>query len=161
MSLWPAGLKTCQKERLAALAWSGSAPAGVFVPQCTNDGEYKLSQCAPSGDYCWCVDQNGKPIPRTLSTDKIGCADTGLSLLTLNKPYLTPIITDFVKYCPIGKRKQEEPLMNIGFIKEFWKFRYTLNERQLTAWLYPILYFDPLFSRQFDWMSTWETLCCW
>ena len=84
-----AGLKTCQKERLAALAWGGSAPAGVFVPQCTNDGEYKLSQCVPSGDYCWCVDQNGKAIPRTLSTDKKGCADTGLSLLTFNKPYFS------------------------------------------------------------------------
>ena len=88
VSLWAAGLKRCQKERLAALAWSGSAPAGVFVPQCTNDGEYKLAQCAPSGDYCWCVDQNGKPIPRTRSSDKISCADTGLSLLTL-------LITEF------------------------------------------------------------------
>ena len=76
--LHKAGLKPCQKERLASLAWSGSASPGRFVAQCKNDGEFKPVQCTPSGDFCWCVDENGKPIPRTRSTGKIFCTDKGL-----------------------------------------------------------------------------------
>ncbi|XP_022806051.1 uncharacterized protein LOC111343164 [Stylophora pistillata] len=70
-----AGLKRCQKERLAALALRGTVPPNAFVPHCKNDGEFKPVQCAPTGDECWCVDRNGRPIPRTMSTGQLSCAD--------------------------------------------------------------------------------------
>lgn len=34
------------------------------MPKCRSDGNYALVQCLPSGG-CWCVDPQGKPIPKT------------------------------------------------------------------------------------------------
>ncbi|XP_059096724.1 SPARC-related modular calcium-binding protein 2-like isoform X2 [Tigriopus californicus] len=37
----------------------------MFVPVCHEDGSYAEVQCHYSTGYCWCVNEDGKPIPRT------------------------------------------------------------------------------------------------
>ena len=39
--------------------------AGVFIPDCDDDGFYKRLQCHGSKGECWCVDRNGHEIPQT------------------------------------------------------------------------------------------------
>ncbi|VDP06242.1 unnamed protein product [Soboliphyme baturini] len=41
---------------------NGSA---IFIPECEPDGTYSVVQCHRSTGYCWCVTNNGKPIPGT------------------------------------------------------------------------------------------------
>ena len=47
----------------------------MFVPRCKQDGRYEEVQC--HGGECWCVDQNGKKIPKTNSTEPIKCPASG------------------------------------------------------------------------------------
>ncbi|XP_071963975.1 papilin-like isoform X2 [Antedon mediterranea] len=49
--------KHCPQSRQNALI---SQPYGVYIPQCTSDGDYVKVQCH-SGD-CWCVNDNGEDI---------------------------------------------------------------------------------------------------
>lgn len=51
----------CLASRTYALAHRKTSK---FVPKCRSDGNYALVQCLPSGG-CWCVDPQGKPIPKT------------------------------------------------------------------------------------------------
>ena len=70
-----AGLTKCQKMRHTALAWTGQPPPGRFVPQCDKTGRYEPVQC--QGSYCWCVDENGREIPRTHIKGKTDCGVPG------------------------------------------------------------------------------------
>ncbi|KAJ7987342.1 hypothetical protein DPEC_G00325490 [Dallia pectoralis] len=38
---------------------------GQYVPTCDSQGAYEATQCHGSIGQCWCVDRNGKEIPRT------------------------------------------------------------------------------------------------
>ncbi|XP_065054572.1 uncharacterized protein LOC135683288 isoform X1 [Rhopilema esculentum] len=38
---------------------------GVFVPKCTEKGDFESVQCHPSTGYCWCVDRDGEEIAHT------------------------------------------------------------------------------------------------
>ncbi|XP_071963649.1 SPARC-related modular calcium-binding protein 2-like isoform X2 [Antedon mediterranea] len=57
----------CQAERESSIsvAAGSSSTNGVFIPQCNLDGTYSSTQCHSSFNYCWCVDDLGKPIPGT------------------------------------------------------------------------------------------------
>lgn len=51
------GLKNCvyERERLAV-----SGVAGIALPECDQEGNYKPVQCSYGWDLkCWCADQNG------------------------------------------------------------------------------------------------------
>lgn len=50
---------------------------GVFVPRCKSDGRYEEVQCQESSGECWCVDQNGKEILRTRTTQPVKCPVSG------------------------------------------------------------------------------------
>ena len=49
----------------------------LFVPRCKLDGRYEAVQCQSSSGECWCVDQNGKEILKTRSTELIKCPVKG------------------------------------------------------------------------------------
>ncbi|XP_077995936.1 SPARC-related modular calcium-binding protein 1-like isoform X3 [Glandiceps talaboti] len=36
---------------------------GLFIPDCNDDGSYRQVQCHTGTGYCWCVTNQGKPIP--------------------------------------------------------------------------------------------------
>ncbi|XP_076008480.1 nidogen-2 [Genypterus blacodes] len=38
----------------------GHAVAGIFIPQCDANGEYRSLQCHGSTGHCWCVDDRGQ-----------------------------------------------------------------------------------------------------
>lgn len=72
-----AGLTHCQKERQLALAWTGKAASGRFVPSCNVEGRYIQVQCEKHSGYCWCVDENGREIPRTQTRGTPDCRNPG------------------------------------------------------------------------------------
>ena len=74
-----AGLTKCQKMRHAALAWTGQPPPGRYVPQCDVNGRFHAVQCQDSTGYCWCVDTDGKEIPRTHVKGKPSCSVPGMT----------------------------------------------------------------------------------
>ncbi|KAM4710680.1 nidogen-2 isoform 2-T2 [Anableps anableps] len=43
----------------------GRPPAGAYVPQCDENGQYRQLQCHSSTGYCWCVDSRGAERPGT------------------------------------------------------------------------------------------------
>ncbi|TRY78327.1 hypothetical protein TCAL_15354, partial [Tigriopus californicus] len=55
----------CVEERSQALKNSNASGIPMFVPVCHEDGSYAEVQCHYSTGYCWCVNEDGKPIPRT------------------------------------------------------------------------------------------------
>ncbi|XP_048581312.1 uncharacterized protein LOC5512067 isoform X7 [Nematostella vectensis] len=60
-----AGLSKCQVDRQLALGGSNSGLKGKLPPKCRPDGSYEEVQCDRKLGECWCVDQNGKEVPRT------------------------------------------------------------------------------------------------
>lgn len=72
-----AGLKPCQISRLASLAWAGTPSPGRYLPKCREDGSFRRVQCERFTGFCWCVDENGKEIPRTYSKGQPLCEETG------------------------------------------------------------------------------------
>lgn len=50
---------------------------GNFVPQCKLDGQYEAVQCQGSNGECWCVDQDGKEISGTRTTQALKCPVSG------------------------------------------------------------------------------------
>ncbi|XP_022090969.1 SPARC-related modular calcium-binding protein 1-like isoform X2 [Acanthaster planci] len=57
------GLTKCQTEQAASRMRAMTSTEGVFVPQCEEDGSFSKVQCHQSFGYCWCVTEDGKPIP--------------------------------------------------------------------------------------------------
>ena len=53
----------CLEERDQALKASNSSGIPIFVPVCHPDGSYVDVQCHYGTGYCWCVNQDGKPVP--------------------------------------------------------------------------------------------------
>ena len=53
----------CLEERDQALKASNSSGIPIFVPVCHSDGSYVDVQCHYGTGYCWCVSQDGKPVP--------------------------------------------------------------------------------------------------
>ncbi|XP_033636141.1 SPARC-related modular calcium-binding protein 1-like isoform X2 [Asterias rubens] len=56
-------LSKCQAEQAASRIQAQTSTEGVFVPQCEDDGSFSKIQCHQSFGYCWCVAEDGKPIP--------------------------------------------------------------------------------------------------
>lgn len=50
------------------------AMPGAFVPQCEENGDFKLMQCWRSTGYCWCVYRNGTEVPETRTRAKLDCS---------------------------------------------------------------------------------------
>ncbi|XP_048455802.1 uncharacterized protein nid2a isoform X1 [Rhincodon typus] len=55
------------RDRLQAeLSLRGSQPlAGVYIPQCDEEGNFRPLQCHGSTGHCWCVDERGQEIRGT------------------------------------------------------------------------------------------------
>ncbi|GIY17534.1 SPARC-related modular calcium-binding protein 1 [Caerostris extrusa] len=63
---------------------------GVFVPQCREDGSYAEVQCHRSTGYCWCVDEDGKPVRgSSIQNERPKCDQKGTLLCR------TPSKTEF------------------------------------------------------------------
>eukprot|EP00095_Tigriopus_kingsejongensis_P004208 maker-scaffold208_size258758-snap-gene-1.32 protein:Tk04208 transcript:maker-scaffold208_size258758-snap-gene-1.32-mRNA-1 annotation:"sparc-related modular calcium-binding protein 1-like" len=64
----------CIDERQQALKTSNESGIPIFVPVCHLDGSYVEVQCHYGTGYCWCVNNDGKPIPRTsIRYDRPNC----------------------------------------------------------------------------------------
>ncbi|XP_072018955.1 SPARC-related modular calcium-binding protein 1-like isoform X2 [Amphiura filiformis] len=59
----PVEKSRCLTERAATQQLAETSTAGVFIPQCNPDGSYATVQCHVSFGYCWCVTEDGRPIP--------------------------------------------------------------------------------------------------
>ncbi|KAE8278631.1 Nidogen-2 [Larimichthys crocea] len=53
------------RESVQTTSPEGYPIAGVFVPQCDDNGQYIPLQCHGSTGYCWCVQNNGQEIAGT------------------------------------------------------------------------------------------------
>ena len=62
----------CQAHRDRVLGYTEVAPAGTFVPTCTENGEYDTVQCQRRTE-CWCVYTNGEEIPDTRQMGRPTC----------------------------------------------------------------------------------------
>ena len=74
----------CLEEREQALKTSNESGIPIFVPVCKENGQYVDIQCHQGTGYCWCVNLDGKPVPRSSTKyKKPNCRKTGkLSLKT-------------------------------------------------------------------------------
>ena len=55
----------CLQQRLNALKTTNETGIPIFVPVCKSDGSYVEVQCYYGTGYCWCVNQEGTPVPGT------------------------------------------------------------------------------------------------
>jgi len=53
----------CFEDKSSALRTGDESGIPIFVPECNTDGSYKQVQCHKGTGYCWCVNQDGKPVP--------------------------------------------------------------------------------------------------
>jgi len=64
----------CQRKNQEALSKPNQ---NRFLPRCKSDGRYEEVQCQSSSGECWCVDQEGKEIPRTRTAKILKCPVIG------------------------------------------------------------------------------------
>ena len=55
----------CLQQRQNALKTTNETGIPIFVPVCKQDGSYVEVQCYYGTGYCWCVNQEGTPVPGT------------------------------------------------------------------------------------------------
>ena len=68
----------CLEERKQALKTSNESGIPIFVPVCKENGQYVDIQCHQGTGYCWCVNLDGKPVPRSSTKyKKPNCRKTG------------------------------------------------------------------------------------
>ena len=68
----------CLEEREQALKTSNESGIPIFVPVCKENGQYVDIQCHQGTGYCWCVNLDGKPVPRSSTKyKKPNCRRTG------------------------------------------------------------------------------------
>ncbi len=78
LSFYFLGETRCLEERLIALKTSNESGIPVFVPVCREDGSYVDVQCHNGTGYCWCVNQDGKPVPgSSIRYEKPKCRQQG------------------------------------------------------------------------------------
>ncbi|XP_069064916.1 SPARC-related modular calcium-binding protein 1 isoform X1 [Pleurodeles waltl] len=65
-----AGQSKCQLERAQALEQAKKPQEAVFIPECNENGSFTQVQCHTYTGYCWCVNQDGKPISGTSAQNK-------------------------------------------------------------------------------------------
>ncbi|KAH1000715.1 neurogenic locus notch homolog protein 3 isoform X1 [Dendroctonus ponderosae] len=68
----PLLLTGCQHQKTLALhqAHESGIPAGkVYIPTCTDDGDYASKQCNHGTKECWCVDERGFEISQSRTQD--------------------------------------------------------------------------------------------
>nr|XP_043905348.1 nidogen-2 isoform X2 [Solea senegalensis] len=67
----------CEQHRDSVQTTSpeGYPIAGVFVPECDANGQYKSLQCHGSTGHCWCVDSRGEERPGTRTPPSIPSVD--------------------------------------------------------------------------------------
>eukprot|EP01135_Chromosphaera_perkinsii_P004237 Nk52_evm26s272 gene=Nk52_evmTU26s272 len=57
----------CESDRDYALGEIDKGQGDIFVPLCTQDGDFNRIQCWAETNYCWCADEKtGEPIKNTL-----------------------------------------------------------------------------------------------
>ena len=66
--------RRCESEREQALQSSAESGIPIFVPVCKEDGSYVDVQCHYGTGFCWCVNQEGRPVPGTsIKYDRPDC----------------------------------------------------------------------------------------
>jgi len=70
-----APIPACVSEHVKTLSSSchHAQFSGRSLPKCEPDGGYEEVQCAETYGVCWCVDKDGREIPRTRQSGKPNC----------------------------------------------------------------------------------------
>ncbi len=55
----------CFEQREQAEKTGNETGIPVFIPACNPDGSFMEIQCFSRSGYCWCVNEEGQPIPGT------------------------------------------------------------------------------------------------
>ncbi|CAH1274403.1 OLFM3 [Branchiostoma lanceolatum] len=92
----------CQEEREDAN--SRGLLAGVYVPQCTEEGLYNPIQCHGSTGQCWCVNEAGEEImgTRVKAGESPNCAGTPESKCQLEREEMLsegPLLGAYIPTC--------------------------------------------------------------
>jgi len=69
----PAAMSECYKQQMAARELKKS---NIYIPQCTENGNFDSRQCHKARNQCWCVDSRGVEISgsRKRENEKVSCA---------------------------------------------------------------------------------------
>ncbi|XP_009693931.1 PREDICTED: thyroglobulin, partial [Cariama cristata] len=90
-------LRPCELQR--EKAFSGGE---TYVPQCSEDGQFRTVQCSRNGLSCWCVDENGIEVP---GSKQNGYPISCLSFCQLQKQrilvsqYINSSSTSYIPQC--------------------------------------------------------------
>lgn len=80
----PVELTPCQQALAVGFELLGEAgESSLYVPQCTEEGEYRTMQC--HAEQCWCVDEENTEVEGTRATaDTVQCGDGLLPIFRLS-----------------------------------------------------------------------------
>ncbi|XP_067130970.1 uncharacterized protein [Centruroides vittatus] len=75
--LEPANITLClQKQQFVQSLLKQNPTNEIYIPQCSETGEFIPKQCNNDGRLCWCVDRNGTHIQSTMGPSEIvNCED--------------------------------------------------------------------------------------
>ncbi|XP_062904848.1 nidogen-2 isoform X5 [Mobula hypostoma] len=73
-----------QREQTQAEVSLRGPLVGLHIPQCDEEGKFRLMQCHSSTGYCWCVYENGQEVPGTRTAPGTGQPRCGEPVLTEN-----------------------------------------------------------------------------